>query len=117
LNIPVGRQRFDRIAPPIVTIDMQRPAMAQSGHIKRPPRIDVLLAAVLIDSDGLEAEVLILELSSGGFRLQVKESPQVGELVTLRVEHGREFAGRIRWALGTEAGGVFLEPVLYPNLE
>ena len=62
----------------------------------------------MIDSDGRETKVIILDVSSGGFRLSVLESPRIDEFVTLRVEHGEKFSGQIRWALGNEAGGVFL---------
>jgi hypothetical protein len=62
----------------------------------------------LINSDGVETDVLILDISSGGFRLQLEDPVRIGEIVTLRVEHAQEFAAQIRWALGTEAGGAFL---------
>ena len=75
---------------------------------KRAPRIDVRRPAVLIDSDGRVSEVTILDISSSGFRIQVSESPRIGEFVTLRAEHRDEFPAQIRWALGAEAGGIFL---------
>jgi hypothetical protein len=81
------------------------------GISKRAPRIDLRRPAVMIDSDGREHDVTILDVSSGGFRLQVPESPRIGEFVTLRVERGEEFTAQIRWALGTKAGGVFLTGV------
>ena len=90
--------------------------MARPDIVKRAPRIDVRRAAVLISSDGGETGVLILDISSGGFRLKVEETPKIGEFVTLRVEHGEEFPAQIRWALGSEAGGVFLAPVDYSKL-
>lgn len=80
----------------------------EQGFSKRAPRVDLRRPAVLIDSDGSESDVIILDVSSGGFRLQVTESPRIGEFVTLRVEHRDEFPAQIRWALGEEAGGVFL---------
>jgi PilZ domain len=83
--------------------------MARSrGFTKRAPRVDLRRPAVLINSDGLESGVTVLDVSSGGFRLELSESPRIGEFVTLRVEHGEEFPAQIRWALGNEAGGVFL---------
>lgn len=78
------------------------------GYSKRAPRVDLRRPAVMIDSDGRESRVLILDVSSGGFRLGVTESPRIGEFVTLRVERRDEFPAQIRWALGEEAGGVFL---------
>jgi PilZ domain len=75
---------------------------------KRSPRVDVRRPAVLVDSDGREQDVIILDVSSGGFRVEVVESPKIGEFVSVRVERGQVFAAQIRWALGNEAGGVFL---------
>ena len=66
---------------------------------------------MLTDSDGVECEVFILDVSNGGFRLEVSESPRIGEFVTIRVERDLRFDAQIRWALGNEAGGVFLTPV------
>ena len=81
------------------------------GQTKRAPRLDLRRPAVLIDSDGVATDVVILDISSGGFRLEVAEPPLVGEHATLRVERSEEFPVQIRWALGKEAGGVFLSPI------
>jgi PilZ domain len=81
------------------------------GFIKRSPRVNLRRPAVLIDSDGIETAVTVVDISGGGFRLEVKEAPPIGETVKLRVERGHEFPAEIRWAQGTEAGGVFLGPV------
>jgi len=87
-----------------------------SGYSKRAPRVDIRRPAVMIDSDGQEVGVLILDVSSGGFRLKFEEGPRIGEFVRLRVEHQEEIPAQIRWVLGSEAGGVFLAPVDYSNL-
>lgn len=87
------------------------------GFNKRAPRVDLRRPAVMVDSDGRESAVIILDISSGGFRIEVSESPKIGEFVTLRVEHGHEFLAQIRWALGELAGGVFLESAGYENWE
>ena len=81
------------------------------GIIKRAPRVDVRRPIVLINSDGAESSAIILDVSSGGFRLEVSETPRIGEHVMLRVEHGEQFPAQIRWALGNEAGGIFLSPI------
>jgi hypothetical protein len=81
------------------------------GNVKRAPRIDLRRPAVLIDSEGGEYDVTILDVSGGGFRLEVPESPRIGEFVTLRVERHVEFPAQIRWALGEFAGGTFLAAV------
>jgi len=84
------------------------------GINKRAPRIDIHQPAVLINADGVRSQVVVLDVSSGGFRLKVCDFLlRIGEFVTLRVEHSKEFPAQIRWALGDEAGGIFLEPVAY----
>jgi hypothetical protein len=85
--------------------------MARVGLNKRAPRIDLRRPAVLINSDGVEADVVILDVSSGGFRLEATETLHIGEFVRLRVEHRDEFPVQIRWVLGSQAGGVFLTSV------
>lgn len=85
------------------------------GLNKRAPRIDLRRPAVLINSDGDAMSVIVLDVSSGGFRLEVPESPRIGEMVTLKVERHAEFPAQIRWALGNEAGGVFLTSVNYSD--
>ena len=85
------------------------------GLNKRAPRIDLRRPAVLINSDGDAMRVTVLDVSSGGFRLEVPESPKIGEMVTLKVERQAEFPAQIRWVLGNEAGGVFLTSVDYSD--
>lgn len=83
------------------------------GYIKRAPRIDLQRPAILIDSDGNEQIVTILDVSSGGFKAQCLETLRIGEVVTLRVDGSGDIQAQIRWALGDQAGGVFLSEVDY----
>ena len=89
--------------------------------IPRTPRIDARHPAVLIASDGAEMDVTVTDLSNRGFRIEadqtlfIGENIMIGEHVRLRVERYGDFPAQIRWALGCEAGGIFLEPV--QNLE
>ena len=78
---------------------------------KRAPRVDLRRPAVLINSDGVHSDVTVLDVSSGGVRLEVSETPRIGEHVTLRTDGRDDYPAQIRWALGTEAGGVFLTQV------
>lgn len=79
--------------------------------IKRAPRVDIRRPAVLINSHGIATDVVILDVSGSGFKLEVHESPGIGEVVTLRVPKSDDIQAQIRWALGDQAGGVFLTPV------
>ena len=77
----------------------------------RSPRIQTSIAAVLVDSDGGELAVEILDLSSGGFRLRCGETLVAGEQIRLRVARYGDFPAKLQWVRGHEAGGLFLEPV------
>lgn len=82
--------------------------MGVNGAKNRSARVDLRRAAVLVDSDGGERAVTILDVSMDGFRLEGSEGVRIDELVHLRVEREAALPARIKWALGDEAGGVFL---------
>jgi hypothetical protein len=86
------------------------------GLIKRAPRVDMSRPAVLVDSTGAETAVTILDVSSGGFKMRTPELLRIGEIVTLRVDGSEIIEAQIRWALGDQAGGVFLTEVDYSAL-
>lgn len=91
----------------------KRSASRDPSFSKRAPRVGMRRDATLVHEDGAETAVTIVDISSGGFKLEVSEPPRIGTFVTLRVEKGQVFPAQIRWALGDEAGGVFLAPVDY----
>lgn len=93
--------------------DDARPPRDRSW-IKRAPRIDGEHEALVVDSEGRLYPVKILDISSGGFKLQADETFRIGEYIGIRVSKYGEFSAQIRWALGTEAGGVFLQPIVLP---
>lgn len=80
-------------------------AMASRGT-----RVDVRKPALLINSDGMESDVLVLDISTHGFRIETDDPLRVGERVSLRAD-GQTVMGEIRWVLGKEAGGTFISPV------
>ncbi|MCY7339918.1 MAG: PilZ domain-containing protein [Sphingomonas bacterium] len=82
---------------------------------QRSPRVQTSLAAVLVDSDGGELPVEVIDLSSGGFRLRTTEPLIAGEEVRLRVERYGDFPAQVQWVEGHEAGGRFLEPISFEN--
>ncbi|MBT8427954.1 MAG: PilZ domain-containing protein [Erythrobacter sp.] len=83
----------------------------EPGQIKRSPRVDVRHEGVLIDSDGVESDVIVTDISSEGCRLRTDGTPMIGEKVRLRVGRMGDYPGQIRWALGEEAGMIFTGPV------
>lgn len=81
------------------------------GKVQRLPRVQTSLAAMLIDSDGGELPVEIIDLSSGGFRLRTTEPLVVGEEVQFRVSRYGDFRAQVQWVEGYEAGGRFLDQI------
>ena len=88
--------------------------MREPGFIKRAPRGDTRGPASLTDSDGHKVPVVVLDISREGCRLETDGSLKIGEKVELEVPKYGNFPAQIRWALGSEAGAVFLEPVFLP---
>jgi len=81
------------------------------GQIARRQRIQVSHDAKLVTSQGVEHQVTITDVSAGGFRLRSAITMPIGEHVFLRVDRYGDFPAQIRWSLGPDAGGVFLEPI------
>lgn len=88
--------------------------MREPGQIKRAPRVDTRFNAALIDSDGNSIPVVVIDISREGCRLETEDTLKIGEKVELQVPKYGNFPAQIRWALGKEAGAVFLEPVFLP---
>ena len=85
--------------------------MREPGEIKRAPRVDTKFSTTLTDSDGNTLSVMVLDISREGCRMQTDGSLKIGENVQIKVPKYGTFPAQIRWALGDEAGAVFLEPV------
>ena len=88
-----------------------RKASTPTSYLKRPPRIAVRCLAVLVEDDGCALDVVILDVSRDGFRLESQSELEVGSEVLLQVAKLAPVKAVIRWTCGHEAGGVFLEPV------
>jgi len=73
-----------------------------------------LNSAGVVDSEGRHYRVKILDISSGGFKLEGEETFRIGKYIGLRVSKYGEFGAQIRWTLGNEAGGVVLDPIVLP---
>ena len=86
--------------------------MREPGQIKRAPRVDTNIDASLTDSDGSSMEVVVLDISREGCRLEADGTLKIGEKIELHVPRYGTFPAQVRWAMGNEAGAVFLEPVV-----
>ena len=85
--------------------------MREPGPVKRAPRVDTRFQTRLTDSDGTVIDVVVIDISREGCRLETDGSLRIGEHVRIEVPKHGSFAAQIRWALGNEAGAIFLEPV------
>ena len=85
--------------------------MREPGHIKRAARVDTRIDTFLTDSDGNRIPVVVIDISRDGCRMETSAMLRISEKVQIEVPKYGTFAAQIRWALGNEAGAVFLEPV------
>lgn len=83
--------------------------MREPGQIKRAPRVDTRFKTRLTDSDGSIFDVVVVDISREGCRLETDGSLRIGERVEIEVPKHGNYAAQIRWALGNEAGAVFLD--------
>ena len=95
-------------------MDQNSESIRDPSWIKRSPRVDGSHDGLLVDGEGRRYPVKILDISSGGFKLEADETFRIGEYVSLNVSKYGEFSAQIRWALGDKAGGVFLDPIVLP---
>jgi hypothetical protein len=83
----------------------------------RAKRVTTQQEAILVSSDLTETPVVIVDVSTTGFRIEARETFYIGEniligeRVSLRLPREGDMPGEIRWAQGCEAGGVFLTQV------
>lgn len=88
-----------------------------NSEADRPRRVALRQKATLVTSDGNQLEVVVTDISAGGFRLEASETFYdgenivTGETVTLRIARRDDIKAKIVWATGTEAGGVFSDPL------
>ncbi len=88
--------------------------MREPGFIKRAPRVETKFKASLTDSDGGKMPVIVTDISREGCRLETDGSLKIGEKIELEVPKYGTFPAQVRWAMGNEAGAVFLEPIFLP---
>ena len=85
--------------------------MREPGEIKRGPRVATDLKAMLMRASGDELPVIITDISKDGFRMISDVQLMIGERVELCIPKTGDVPVQIRWAVGGEAGGVFLSPL------
>lgn len=85
--------------------------MDSRGYRQRPARVEIHREALLIEGDGCEVPVVIVDVSRDGFRLHARDELTLGEDVSLQVARAAPVRVRIQWTRGFEAGGTFLDAV------
>ncbi len=77
----------------------------------RARRIDVKFDAVLTTVQGHSFRVMVLDVSAGGFRVELDDHLIVGERILLKVGSRQSPEAEIRWTVGHEAGARFLSGI------
>jgi len=85
--------------------------LREIGEIKRGPRVSTDLKAKVLRASGEEINVTISDISKDGFKLVSEVQLMIGERVDLHMPKTGDVPAQIRWAVGNEAGGVFLAPL------
>ena len=83
----------------------------QPSYADRPARISLRCDAVLTEADGCRLDVVIIDVSREGFRLQSRAELETGAEVLLQVQKSPPVRAMVKWTCGHEAGGIFLDPV------
>lgn len=87
------------------------PPTSEPYRFRSSARVHIRQEAELVAADGRSTRVLVVDISSQGFRLLVDEPVERGAALKLRVPRKEELAVEIKWRRGREAGGIFLESV------
>lgn len=78
---------------------------------RREARVTLNCDAVLTEADGCTVDVVIVDVTKSGFRLQSLAELEIGSEVLLQMDKLPGVRGQIRWICGHQSGGVFLDPV------
>ena len=111
VGTPIGKERIaDKAIGAKAIGDRANKVIVRQLHSpERPKRVDVSIEAVLTTADRHSFTVMVRDLSANGFRLELDEEVLVGEHVLLQVGSREPLGAEIKWALGREAGGHFLD--------
>ncbi len=88
--------------------------MREHGFIKRAPRVDTHIRATVADSAGETMPVVVTDISREGCKLETDGPLTIGEQIEIQIDRYGSYSAKVRWAMGNEAGAVFLDPVSLP---
>lgn len=78
----------------------------------RERRVTLNCNAVVVESDGSNIDVVLVDVSQHGFRVRSVTEFEMDSEVWLQMPKVPAVRGMIRWCCGHEAGGVFLDPIV-----
>ena len=88
--------------------------MREQGFIKRAPRVDTHIRATVAGSEGETMPVVVTDISREGCKLETESTLTIGEQIEIQIDRYGSYSAKVRWAMGNEAGAIFLEPVSLP---
>ena len=83
--------------------------MLPEHYLDRGPRLPVAMPAVITTAGNELIDVIVTNLSSEGFAVEIPRSVLIGSDVTLSAPEIGERRATIRWALGSRLGGRFIK--------
>ena len=89
------------------------PDRPQPSHYKerRARRMPVRDTAQLRAQDWYSVEVRVCDVSTGGFMAECPQPVRIGSYVSLDVPGIGQVHAQVRWQLGPNMGGMFLDPI------
>ena len=84
---------------------------------RRTPRQKVEGSAELSPQNLYKIEVKVRDLSTSGFMAECAEPVQIGSYVTLDVPGIGPIHAQVRWQIGIQMGGMFLDPISLARCE
>lgn len=103
---------MDRIADD-VPAEEQEPGFKQ----RRSPRLEVDSSARLKAQNLYSIEVKIRDVSTLGFMAECDEAVRIGSYVSLEVPGIGGVHAQVRWQIGLNMGGMFLDPISLARCE
>ncbi len=90
---------------------LRQEAEVQDGmiqyHERSRPRRTCHFNCSIVSRTGAETPAVLLDVSGVGFKLKCRQVPVIGSRILIQVSRHVPLTGRVRWALGCEAGGIF----------
>lgn len=84
---------------------------------RRTDRVTVATTTRLRPQNQYSVEVRIRDISTGGFMAECADSVRIGSYVSLDIPGVGPVHAQVRWQLGGQMGGMFLDPISLSRCE